>query len=681
MANALGTRHSDDVMRIVHSLPRPGRELPDRTIARSWIRCANDYRLDPARPDAPTIIEARALQDRREQLADLMQIGAAEVDRLYDQISGSGYALLLTDSDGIILYEKVDPTLKDMFRGAGLVPGADWSERSRGTNGMGTCIAERKPVTVHRNDHFYTHHIGLTCFGVPIRGPVDDVIAVLDASCIGSHDTRATQMHTMALVRLSAHIIEKCLFLRHHEHNAVLRFHSRPDLVNLFHDGALALAEDGTVIGADHTAAELLEAKDRYELVGRPISEIFDVDGARGASLELLRSASLSPLRDPRRGQGYYANLYAGAKYGQSMSTSIGHGAKSSTRSNPEVVKLPAKPSPPVLTLEDLAGEDPQMLRNVRSAHRIVDSGVSVLIQGPTGSGKEAFAHAMHHASRRAALPFVAVNCAAIPETLIESELFGYKPGAFTGARKEGMKGKILQSSGGTLFLDEIGDMPLSLQTRLLRVLEEQEIVPLGSEVPIKVELHVIAASHRNLREMIARGEFREDLYYRLNGITLELPRLADRSDRERVIHRALAAETHNGRPAAIEVDALQRLVSYPWPGNIRELRNVIRTALAICDGGVVRVLDLPREIREPQPVNVGAAALAPAASAAAAPAESEPLETCANPLQAAERAALLRVIEKCRGNMTHAAEHLGVSRNTLYRKMKTHGIPTRSGS
>jgi transcriptional regulator of acetoin/glycerol metabolism len=345
-----------------------------------------------------------------------------------------------------------------------------------------------------------------------------------------------------------------------------------------------------------------------------------------------------------------------------------------------EVVQVASNPQPPVLTLEDLAGEDPQMLRNVRSAHRIADSHVSVLIQGATGSGKEAFAHAMHFVSHRANLAFVAVNCAAIPETLIESELFGYRPGAFTGARKEGMKGKILQSSGGTLFLDEIGDMPLGLQTRLLRVLEEQEIVPLGSETPIKVELHVIAASHRNLRDMIARGEFREDLYYRLNGITLELPKLADRADRERVIHRALAAETNNGRPAAIEMDALQRLVAYPWPGNIRELRNVIRTALAICEGGVVRQIDLPREIREP--AQVGAAAVvAPTSSAAATSAVAEPLETCANPLQAAERAALLLVIEKCRGNMTHAAEHLGVSRNTLYRKMKSHGIPTRSGS
>jgi transcriptional regulator of acetoin/glycerol metabolism len=335
------------------------------------------------------------------------------------------------------------------------------------------------------------------------------------------------------------------------------------------------------------------------------------------------------------------------------------------------------------LTLEDLAGEDPQMLRNVRSAYRIADSGVSVLIQGPTGSGKEAFAHAMHLVSRRAERPFVAVNCAAIPETLIESELFGYKPGAFTGARKEGMRGKILQSAGGTLFLDEIGDMPLTLQTRLLRVLEEQEIVPLGSETAIKVDLHVLAASHRNLRDMIASGTFREDLYYRLNGITLELPALRDRADRERVIHHALAAETGNGRPAAIEMDALQRLVAYPWPGNVRELRNVIRTALAICEGGVVRRMDLPREIREGDS-NTTSGLLSDSmqgpTSMQGVMAGME-IRSNVNPLKAAERAALVRVIAECRGNMTRVAAQLGMSRNTLYRRMKRHAIPLAHGS
>lgn len=197
--------------------------------------------------------------------------------------------------------------------------------------------------------------------------------------------------------------------------------------------------------------------------------------------------------------------------------------------------------------------------------------------------------------------------------------------------------------------------------------------MPLGSESAIKVDLHVIAASHRNLREMIASGTFREDLYYRLNGITLELPALRDRADKERVIHHALAAETGNGRPAAIEMDALQRLVAYPWPGNIRELRNVIRTALAICEGGVVRGMDLPREIREsgantPSPLQNGA--LAPSAEPAVP----------VNPLRAAERAALVRVIAECHGNMTRVAAQLGMSRNTLYRRMKRHSIPLAHG-
>jgi sigma-54 dependent transcriptional regulator, acetoin dehydrogenase operon transcriptional activator AcoR len=343
---------------------------------------------------------------------------------------------------------------------------------------------------------------------------------------------------------------------------------------------------------------------------------------------------------------------------------------------------LPARSLP--LTLEELAGEDPQMLRNIRCAHRIADTNVSVLIQGPTGSGKEAFAHAIHVASRRAGRPFIAVNCAAIPETLIESELFGYKSGAFTGARREGLRGRIVQSSGGTLFLDEIGDMPLALQSRLLRVLEEREVVPLGSEGAIAVDLHVLAASHRNLREMIARGTFREDLYYRLNGITLELPALRERSDKERLIQHALAAETGNGRPAAIERDALQRLLTYSWPGNIRELRNVIRTALAICEGGVVRAMDLPREIRDgEQPCDIRPDTAPQRFAAPAADADGQAAEGCEprNRLQAAERAALLRAIEDLHGNMSRVAAELGVSRNTLYRKIKRHGIaPVRRG-
>jgi transcriptional regulator of acetoin/glycerol metabolism len=450
---------------------------------------------------------------------------------------------------------------------------------------------------------------------------------------------------------MSARLIEKCLFLHHFQHDIVFRFHARPEFVNLQHDGALALAKDATIIAVDETAVHLLGAASRSELIGRRIDDIFDIRADE--VVEPLRGsrAELQPVRHAQLGRRFFASLDYRAPATRSAYSAP------TTPATPRILRFAAAEAPKSpLTLEELAGEDPLMLRNVRSAHRIATSRVPVMIQGPTGAGKEMFARALHGASDRAAMPFVALNCAAIPESLIESELFGYRSGAFTGARKEGMKGKILQASGGTLFLDEIGDMPIGLQTRLLRVLEEQEVVPLGTETALKVDLRVICASHQNLRAMIARGEFREDLYYRLNGITLELPPLALRTDKERLIREFLAVETSDSRPAAIEVDAFEQLLAYSWPGNVRELRNVIRTALAICDGGVVRLRDLPSEVRDS---DAG---------------DSEPVVHGGQP-ESAEREKLLRTIRECNGNMTRVAHQLGVSRNTLYRRCRRLGI------
>lgn len=675
MSDALIVRHAEDVLRVVHGGGTVRNDGGHRAIDQSWSRCVNDYRLDPSRLYAPTVVDTDRLKERQTQHDELVEIARAEMDFLWDQISCSGYALLLTDASGIILCEKMDPTLKKMFRSAGLLVGADWSEQREGTNGIGTCIAEGRSITVHRADHFRARHIGLSCSGAPIRDAGGDVVAVLDASSVDAHDTRGSQTHTMALVNLSAQLIEKCLFLRRNQHLRILRFHHRPELVNLLHDGALAIGDDGRIVAADATACKLLGASHRRELTGCPVAEVFDT---ADRVLDRPSGRALWPLRDMRNGRRYFASL---------------HDAGGRTLIQPElpvretrtVVEVPSAEAPKSsaagMTLEHLAGNDPQMLSNVRSARRIAGSTVPVLIQGPTGAGKEAFARALHLASPRAAMPFVAINCAAIPESLIESELFGYKPGAFTGARREGMKGKILQSSGGTLMLDEIGDMPLSLQTRLLRVLEEQEIVPLGSETPIKVDLRVISASHRNLRKMIADGQFREDLYYRLNGITMELPSLAQRTDKERLIREFLALETLDGRPAALEMDAYQCLLAYQWPGNIRELRNVLRTALAICEGGLVKLSDLPREIREPTGVAAAVAALpAPAAASLAASASTPAEAPSGNPLELAEREALLRAIAQHRGNMSATAAQLGMSRNTLYRKIRKHGIPLQHG-
>ncbi len=719
MADPIVVRHADRVLRVAQGITPEGGAALRASIGDSWKRCVHDYSLDPVQVYSPAVISTGDLRGRQVQHEQLIQIACAEMDSLYEQISGTGYALLLTDASGVILCEKIDATLKSLFRSAGLIIGADWSEGHEGTNGIGTCITVDRPVTVHRSEHFRARHIGLSCSGAPIHDPSGSLLAVLDASTVDARDTRASQAHTMALVNVSAQLIEKCIFLQHHHGANIVRFHARPELVNLLHDGSLALGMDGTVIAADEVAVRLLGARARHDLVGRAFDEIFDTRIEDLLAPATLARQALWPLRDARLGRRFFASLHAGGSsgsyspVGRSAGPSLARPATidhsptivantRSTARHPPTTASPATstarvtraaseaPAGRTLTLQDLAGNDAHMAGVIRKASRVAGSTLPVLIQGPTGSGKECFARALHAASPRGARPFVAVNCAALPETLIESELFGYGPGAFTGARKEGRKGKIVQASGGTLFLDEIGDMPLLLQTRLLRVLEEQEVIPLGAETGTPVDLRVICASNRDLRGMIAGGGLREDLYYRLNGITLELPPLAARADKDVLIRRFLTEEGGSAREDSIDAEALRCLREYTWPGNIRELRNVIRSAFAICDGDVIRLRDLPAELYAGSVAAVPRGAPWASHPSSGAPRrvmrpegpsnrnasqanESESLP--ANPLARAERETLLGAIRANRGNLCNTARQLGISRNALYRRLKRHGI------
>jgi transcriptional regulator of acetoin/glycerol metabolism len=660
MRNSSITPHVERVVRRVDHAGAVASSDPAATplVDVSWRRCLKDFNLDPAREYQPTVLDRRRLTELHAEHDDLVQIARAEMDSLYDQIAGSGYALLLADTQGVILCEKVDPSLKQLFGRAGLILGAEWSERCEGTNGIGTCAAEARPITIHQDDHFRARHGTLSCSAAPIHDSAGNLIAVLDASCVNPGGTRESQLHTVALVNTSARLIEKCLFLRRHRDDAMLRFHHRPEFVDLLHDGAIAVAQDGTIVATDITGMKLLGAESRRDLVGCSIADVFDTTFDELVATAGAGRRAVWELRDNRLGRRYYASLVGGAEAGSTRSSAA---RPSQPR---EVTPVHMGRSP--LNLADLAGDDPQMQRNIRNARRIADSNVSVVIFGPTGSGKEAFAKALHQASNREKYPFVAVNCAAIPDTLIESELFGYARGAFTGAKKEGMRGRIVQSSGGTLFLDEIGDMPLMAQTRLLRVLEEMEVTPLGCEAPIKVNLRVMCASHRNLRDMMNRGEFREDLYYRLNGMSIELPPLALRKDKERLIEDCISRESLRGTPMCLDEAARARLAAYSWPGNFRELRNAVRSAIAICDGNVIRLADLPPDI--------GRQAARGHDSITQVNRTAVPVDQVS--LESAERQALLQVIQQHHWNMTLVAECLKISRNTLYRKIKRHAIP-----
>jgi sigma-54 dependent transcriptional regulator, acetoin dehydrogenase operon transcriptional activator AcoR len=343
----------------------------------------------------------------------------------------------------------------------------------------------------------------------------------------------------------------------------------------------------------------------------------------------------------------------------------------------------------------------------VQKVQRVLNRDIPLLILGETGTGKELLARAVHQDSNRARQAFVAVNCASIPESLIEAELFGYEDGAFTGARRKGASGRILQANGGTLFLDEIGDMPLSLQARLLRVLQERCVTPLGSQKSLAVDIAVIGATHRNLRDMIDAGTFREDLYYRLNGLVVRLPALRERCDLAAVARRILVAECPQGTPA-ISPSVMALFDRYAWPGNIRQLANVLRTA-AVMAAGEAEITeqhlsdDFLEDVQRPRALaaargeppasglpavadvqaagldsrlrgndEAGAAVapgtpLPPAAAVPAAPAVAVGERTLGEASVEMIRAAL----DAAGGNISVASKRLGISRNTIYRKLR----------
>jgi transcriptional regulator of acetoin/glycerol metabolism len=304
---------------------------------------------------------------------------------------------------------------------------------------------------------------------------------------------------------------------------------------------------------------------------------------------------------------------------------------------------------------------DPQLVAHLETARRVIARRTPILLCAETGAGKEIFARTVHESSPHAHGAFVAVNCASLPETLIEAELFGYRAGAFTGAQRSGRRGKILAADGGTLFLDEIGDMPLELQARLLRVLDERQVTPLGAEETQAVDFQLISASHRQLPERVRDGRFREDLYYRIAGIELQLPALRERGDKRELMQRVLAEEA--GAGVALSAPAERALLEHPWPGNVRQLRHVLRGAAALADGRSIGREHLSGLL---DPVVLRQAAAAAPHDGATADAGLPRL----NPIQANERCVLLQLLEQHRWNVSHVAKVLDISRNTLYRKL-----------
>ncbi|MFM0055049.1 sigma-54-dependent Fis family transcriptional regulator [Paraburkholderia phytofirmans] len=651
------TQHIDRVRGAIEGrLPAPA-DSP--RLVSSWQRSFEQYRLDPGAVIGPRVLTSAELREVQGKEEAFLRASGQCLSRLHDMIRVADYCVMLTDAHGVTIDYRIDRERRSDFKHAGLYIGSCWSEREEGTCGVANVLTDLAPIIVHKTDHFRAAFTTLTCSAAPIFAPTGEMIGVLDASAVQSPDNRDSQRLVFQLVRQSAGLIEDGYFLNQTSQHWVLFGHSSRNFVEAQPEVLIAFDECGNLVAANRKARECIPALNGP----RHIDDVFDTSGSH--LHDVARTDAIVGLRLRATGTTLYARIRAPLRRVSraASSTASDGAARSSQSTSQNDLQLGALG-------RFLHSAEPQIAHNAAVALRLMGKRLPILILGETGVGKEVFAHAVHDSGARRARPFIAVNCGAIPESLIESELFGYAPGAFTGARSRGARGKIAQAHTGTLFLDEIGDMPLDLQTRLLRVLAEGEVTPLGGDAPVRVDIDVICATHRDLTQMVAAGTFREDLYYRLSGASLPMPPLRERADIRDVIEAVFDEEAQMaGHVLTLDPQLAERLAEFAWPGNIRQLRNVLRYACAICDSARVELRHVAPDI---------AALLAPEAAHKPAllridPHDGRQRDARQDPRE--ERARIIDALTRHQWRPNAAAQALGMSRATLYRRIASLGI------
>jgi transcriptional regulator of acetoin/glycerol metabolism len=594
--------------------------LVSKVILESWQRCAALGLAARLRPEVEPL-GASALHELHDRHESLRRLCRPELEALHASARAAGAIAVLTGPDGLVLDAIGDAAFLDKAARVSLRPGVPWREDATGTNAIGTALVERRAVEVRGGEHYFEPYRILSCSAAPILDPFGRLAGVLDLS----GEAGVHHVHALGMVQLVVDQIEHRLFEDMCADRELIRLHNDADLLGTPREGVL-MFEGHRLVAANRYALALL-GLDWAELGRRRYDELFS-----GA---MPRSSAITHLRD------HSGNLLHARRPPQKIRPTPTSNRRASSRTTKPVVN---------------AALEAQIMRAVR----LLDADIPVLLQGETGTGKEVFARLLHQRCARAAAPFVAINCAALPEGLIESELFGYAPGAFTGARKEGSPGLLREADGGVLFLDEIGDMPLSLQSRLLRVLQEREITALGGARASAVDFALIAASHRDLRAAVEAQAFRADLFYRIAQSHVTLPPLRLQADLRGIIVQLWISLGAEGAGLKLDEAATNALVACSWPGNFRQLTAVLREIIALAEPGTtIGRHDLPDLGGAPEPAGPG---IAPAHVTGAAPAMS---------LDAIECDAMRSALAAAGGNTSAAARRLGVSRSTLYRRLR----------
>lgn len=632
--------------------------LPMKTIEnqidteKNYVKNANKrclrYDLDREVVVSKRIIADSELNLRLIENRELMMTARPFIENLCDFVRGSNFFVILTDHEGCILGVAGDPEIVEKSRGLKMIPGAYMSEECIGTNAMGTAIAENQPVQISGDEHFINAYHTWTCSGAPIHDEDGNIIGALDLT--GSSD--AVHSHTLGMVVAAVSAIESIMKLNQKHRQLDKSKVLIESLFDSIKEGIVYADLEGNILSSNEqasrmfgykkTAFENLDLRDLVEDWRSVLANCLTLEDYYND--EVMVHARANKVH-------FHLNAYKVHQHGEIHGIILMFSDVKKTRRLAN--KIMGRKA--IYTFDKIIGESPKILETIEFAKKISDSKSTILISGESGCGKEVFAQAIQNYSPRKKEPFVAINCGAIPRNLIESELFGYEEGAFTGAKQGGQIGKFELADGGTIFLDEIGEMPLEMQTKLLRAIEEGTIARVGGSQEIPVDVRIIAATNKKLRDEVKKGNFRHDLYYRLNVIPLVIAPLREREiDIPLLANYFMRRISHriNKRPIEITDAQMAEMKKYTWPGNVRELENFIELAINKERMPIGQISAVKQELPTLQ------------------------LETTSISLEEMEKLHIQRILQQEHYNMSNAAKTLGIGRNTLYRKVEKYEIP-----
>lgn len=634
-------------------------------ILESWKR-SRDAGVDPSNlsdsmsmPDAdiPAWIDGNMA---------LIEVAQPHMKKLYQMVEGSGFYIQLSDKNGYLLHNIGDADIMAYGNSmTNVYTGAAINESVVGTSGIGTCVALQEPIQIWGEEHYILPHKQFVCTAAPIFDENDTFIGTLSAS----GKPESVHAHTLGMICSAADSIQKELRLRSSYESLKAISNQRNLILQAMTSGQLLLNDGGRIIQVNDTAMKMLDF-DIQSLIGQNLIDLisFHQNHDREKDLEFISydhvvdDMQIFRQNDPEWSHRFQVRIKTLRDTGSGDNWTLISLVESQII-NKIVENIGGYQSK--YTFDSIIGTSSVMQKTKEAALKAADSDLNVLILGANGTGKELFAHSIHHASEFSNGPFVAVNCAAIPRELVESELFGYERGAFTGADKNGAPGKFELADGGTIFLDEIGDMPLTVQSSVLRAIETREITRIGGRQPKPLNLRIVAATNKDLKQAVADNRFREDLYYRLAVIELSIPSLVDRREDIRPLAQHFLSQSNRGSRMKISDEAFRIMERYSWPGNIRQLVNAIERAISIADGDMIEPRHLPQEILDPDTTSTPNVLHQD---------DPGPIHTVRHHKRPS-RQQLLDLLEDCGGNISLACERIGMSRSTFYRHLKKHDI------